>query len=241
MAVLASVLAGGAAGYVAAAMQAEELPGTRAATGGGGSGPAPEPGSVAAAADEVLPSLVSVRAENGSGQSVGSGFVFDERGHVLTNAHVVGGADRVDLVLPDNREVDATVVGTDEAQDIAVLRTDASGLRPVELGDPEAMRVGDTVLAAGSPLRLAGTVTSGIVSAVDREARLGESGRRQEVIQTDAAINVGNSGGPLVNAAGEVVGVNTAIATDGRGNGNIGIGFAVPIDRAGEAAEDIIA
>ncbi|WP_020579386.1 S1C family serine protease [Actinopolymorpha alba] len=247
-----AVLAGGAAGWIGGAVASSTsgsdngapvnlpLPGPLR----GSQSPAPQPGrgsnTIADAAAAVLPSVVTVRATSGRGQGSGSGFVLDGRGHLLTNAHVVSGANTVTVVLPDNRTVRATIVGVDTATDIAVLRTTASGLRPVTLGRSADLRVGESVLAVGSPLRLAGTVTAGIVSALDREAALGES-RRQEVIQTDAAINPGNSGGPLVNAGGQVVGVNTAIATVGpRGSGNIGIGFAIPIDRAVEVAETLI-
>jgi putative serine protease PepD len=183
----------------------------------------------------VLPSVVSVETRRGSG----SGFVIDGSGHVLTNAHVVGRGTTATVVLNDGRRLGATVVGEDEDEDLAVLRVgDASGLTPARLGRSSELAVGDQVLAIGSPLGLSGTVTAGIVSALDREVGLGGSSRRTAV-QTDASINPGNSGGPLVNARGEVVGVNTAIATS-RGGGNIGIGFAIPIDRAAPIAESII-
>ena len=124
--------------------------------------------------------------------------------------------------------------------DIAVLRADPEALEPARIGQSSALRIGQPVIAVGSPLGLDGTVTAGIVSTVERSARLG-GGASQRVIQTDASINPGNSGGPLVNLDGQVVGVNTAIATiSGRASGSIGIGFAVPIDRAVDVAEDII-
>jgi putative serine protease PepD len=240
-----AVLAGGVGGAASAAVigrdgqspvdNAVDLPQATAPRPSGGSG------TVADAAATVLPSVVSVRARSGRGQATGSGFVLDSSGNVLTNAHVVEGASSVSLVLADQRTVSATVVGTDSANDIAVLRTSASNLRPATLGRSSQLRVGETVLAVGSPLGLEGTVTAGIVSTVSRQASIGESGRRQTVIQTDAAINPGNSGGPLVNSAGQVVGVNTAIATLGRqSGGNIGIGFAIPIDRATTIAEGLI-
>jgi putative serine protease PepD len=154
---------------------------------------------------------------------------------VVTNAHVVEGASDVSLVLSNGRTVDARVVGADEDNDLAVLQvstSDAAGLRALTLGRSAQLRVGDPVLAVGSPLGLEGTVTAGIVSAVNRQARLGDNSSSQSAIQTDAAINPGNSGGPLVNTAGQVVGVNTAIATLGSSrSGNIGIGFAIPVDR----------
>ena len=168
------------------------------------------------------------------GRATGSGFAIDQQGHVVTNAHVVEGASDVSLVLSNGRTVDARVVGADEDNDLAVLQvstSDAAGLRALTLGRSAQLQVGDPVLAVGSPLGLEGTVTAGIVSAVNRQARFGDDGTRQSAIQTDAAINPGNSGGPLVNAAGQVVGVNTAIATLGTSrSGNIGIGFAIPVD-----------
>ncbi len=238
-----AVLAGGVGGAASAAVlgrdrqsqvdSAVELPQVNA--------PRAAPGTVADAAAAVLPSVVSVRARSSRGQATGSGFVLDGSGNVLTNAHVVENASSVSLVLADQRTVSATIVGTDSANDVAVLRTSASNLRPATLGRSSQLRVGETVLAVGSPLGLEGTVTAGIVSTVSRQASIGDSGRRQTVIQTDAAINPGNSGGPLVNSAGQVVGVNTAIATLGRqSGGNIGIGFAIPIDRATSIAEGLI-
>ncbi|MFI5729592.1 S1C family serine protease [Kribbella sp. NPDC051587] len=202
-----------------------ELPQAAAPAGG-----APQ-GSISAAAASVLPGVVSVRA----GQATGSGFAIDPQGHVVTNAHVVEGASDVSLVLSSGRQVDADVLGVDANNDLAVLQVstaDASGLRALTLGRSAQLHVGDPVLAVGSPLGLEGTVTAGIVSAVDRQARFGDNNTRQSAIQTDAAINPGNSGGPLVNAAGQVVGVNTAIATLGSSrSGSIGIGFAIPVDR----------
>jgi putative serine protease PepD len=223
-----SIVAGGLAGAVTGARDSDpaavELPQV-------GAPPAAAEGSISAAAASVLPGVVSVRA----GRATGSGFAVDEQGHVVTNAHVVEGASDVSLVLSNGRTVDAEVVGSDEDNDLAVLQVssaDAAGLRALTLGRSAQLRVGDPVLAVGSPLGLEGTVTAGIVSAVDRQARFGDNGTRQSAIQTDAAINPGNSGGPLVNAAGQVVGVNTAIATLGTSrSGNIGIGFAIPVDR----------
>jgi putative serine protease PepD len=231
-----SIVAGGLAGAVTGARDSDpaavELPQV-------GAPPAAE-GSISAAAASVLPGVVSVRA----GRATGSGFAIDQQGHVVTNAHVVEGASDVSLVLSNGRTVDADVVGSDEDNDLAVLQVssaDAEGLRALTLGRSAQLRVGDPVLAVGSPLGLEGTVTAGIVSAVDRQARFGDNGTRQSAIQTDAAINPGNSGGPLVNAAGQVVGVNTAIATLGTSrSGNIGIGFAIPVDRMTTIVEDLI-
>jgi S1-C subfamily serine protease len=200
------------------------------------------PSDLVAAAARVLPGVVSVQVRSGSGGGSGSGWVFDDRGHIVTNNHVVaagGGGGSVSVVGSDGRRLTAEVIGTDPNSDIAVLRVDPSpALRPLDLADLSNTRVGEPVLAVGSPLGLSGTVTAGIVSALDREVRLGGSVRRTAV-QTDASINPGNSGGPLVNARGEVIGVNTAIATL-EGGGSIGIGFAVPIDRAQQVAASLI-
>jgi putative serine protease PepD len=153
---------------------------------------------------------------------------------------VIAGASQVRLVLADGNRIPARVVGSDPRNDIAVLAADASRLRAAQLGVSADLRIGQLVIAVGSPLGLSGTVTAGIISNVDRTARL--AGADRPMIQTDAAINPGNSGGPLVDADGRVVGVNTSIATlGGQRSGNIGIGFAVPIDRAVDVASDILA
>jgi S1-C subfamily serine protease len=224
---------GGAAGYLAGSSPEPTV----------GSQPAPAPAGVPSdlvgAAARALPGVVSVQVRTGSGRASGSGFVFDDRGHIVTNNHVVGSGGTVSVVGSDGRRLTAEVVGTDPSNDIAVLRvTPAAALRPLDLADLAATRVGEPVLAVGSPLGLSGTVTAGIISALDRQVRLGGSAR-QTAVQTDASINPGNSGGPLVNARGEVVGVNTAIATL-EGGGSIGIGFAVPIDRARQVATTLI-
>lgn len=195
----------------------------------------PNPGGdLVAVADQVRQGVVSVRA----GRASGTGFVIDEDWHVLTNHHIVESASAVLVTAPDGTRVRAEVVGSDADSDLAVLRVEpVPSLVSLPLGDSAGVRVGEQVLAVGSPLGLSGTVTSGIVSAVDRRVRIG--GERQAALQTDASINPGNSGGPLVNARGEVIGVNTAIATF-EGGGSIGIGFAIPIDRAADVAADII-
>lgn len=232
-AALVAALAGGAAGVAGARFSTQPVPATalpRAAPAGPGNA-----AGLSATAARVLPSVVSVATAGGGG----SGFVVDDRGHILTNAHVVEGAGQVTVVLNDGRRIQARVLGVDADEDLAVLvADDATGLTPAVLGRSSQLAVGEQVLAIGSPLGLSGTVTAGIVSALDREVRLG--GDSRTAVQTDASINPGNSGGPLVNAGGEVVGVNTAIATSSRGGGNIGIGFAIPIDRAAPIAERII-
>jgi putative serine protease PepD len=195
-------------------------------------------GDLSDIAARVLPSVVSVRVDRGFGQAAGSGFVIDRSGHILTNNHVVESGGAINVVLQSGRSIRATLVGRDSATDLAVLKVaQPTGLEPLTLGRSADAAVGDQVLAVGSPLGLAGTVTAGIVSALDREVRLGSE--RGTALQTDAPINPGNSGGPLVNARGEVIGVNTAIATLGS-QGSIGIGFAIPMDRAAQVADRII-
>jgi putative serine protease PepD len=200
------------------------------------------PDDLVSAAARALPGVVSVQIRTSAGGGSGSGFVFDSNGHIVTNNHVVAAAGRngtVTVVGSDGRRLTAEVVGTDPASDIAVLRVEpTAALRALDLAASGSTRVGESVLAVGSPLGLNGSVTAGIVSALDREVRLG-GGSRRTAVQTDAAINPGNSGGPLVNVRGEVIGVNTAIATL-EGGGNIGIGFAVPIDEAREVATSLI-
>jgi len=170
----------------------------------------------------------------GGGIATGSGFVIDSKGHALTNNHVVEGADKITVKLGDsNATYDAKVIGSDPATDLALLEVDApeSDLHPLSLGRSSEMEVGDPVVAIGNPFGLDRTVTSGIVSALQRQIQAPNGFSIDNVIQTDAAINPGNSGGPLINAAGEVIGINSQIQTGG-GSGNVGIGFAIPIDTA---------
>ena len=164
--------------------------------------------------------------QQASGQ--GSGFVFDADGHIVTNHHVVDGAQSVSVRFWDGSTYDATVVGTDPSTDLAVIKVDAPAdvLLPLALGDSNSLSVGESVVAIGSPFGLEGTLTSGIVSALNREMTSPNNFTISNSIQTDAAINHGNSGGPLLNAAGEVVGVNTQIKSDS--GGSDGIGFAIP-------------
>ncbi|MET0693974.1 MAG: trypsin-like peptidase domain-containing protein [Propionibacteriaceae bacterium] len=230
----AAVLAGGAsgAGVVFALDQDAATSPTIVQERGNGSRAAAPAGSTEAAAQRILPSVVQVRTDQGSG----SGVVMDDRGHVLTNHHVVAGASRVSLVLSTGDRVTADVIGSDRDNDIAVLRVRNGDLPAATLGVSADLRIGQSVIAVGSPLGLTGTVTSGVVSALDRR------GTAEAMIQTDASINPGNSGGPLVDLEGRVVGINTSIATlGGRSSGNIGIGFAVPIDRAADVAQGILA
>ncbi|MFG2004635.1 S1C family serine protease [Spirillospora sp. NPDC048911] len=206
---------------------------------------ATRPGDLRSAAARVQRSVVSIDVRGAAGRSTGSGFAIDGQGNILTNAHVVEGGRTFVVMLPDRRNVSARLVGADAANDIAVLSVGAStSPPPLVMGRSSSLRVGDQVLAVGSPLGLAGTVTSGIVSAAQRQVSLG-NGNRQAAVQTDASINPGNSGGPLVDTRGRVIGVNTAIATlgqgaDGGGSGSIGIGFAIPAERADAIARRLI-
>jgi S1-C subfamily serine protease len=171
--------------------------------------------------------------QEGGGTATGSGFVIDTEGHLLTNNHVVEGADRIRVKLGDSDTTySAKVVGADPATDLALLDVEAPGdqLHPLTLGRSAEMEVGDPVVAIGNPFGLDRTVTSGIVSALQRQIEAPDGFSITNVIQTDAAINPGNSGGPLINARGEVIGINSQIATGGGGGGNVGIGFAIPID-----------
>ncbi|SBV28208.1 putative serine protease PepD [Micromonospora krabiensis] len=206
-----------------------------------------KPESLAGVAERVLPSVVTVRVSSLGGTSEGSGFIVSSDGHVITNDHVVaGGTGKASVVFNDGTSAPATLVGQDPESDIAVMKVDRTGLRPVEFGDSDALAVGDPVLAIGSPLSLANTVTAGIVSALDRTMQAGEPGgpvRYYAAIQTDAAVNHGNSGGPLVDGAGRVVGVNSTIkslVSEGQEAGNIGLAFAIPINQAKRVTQDII-
>jgi S1-C subfamily serine protease len=168
------------------------------------------------------------------GEATGTGFVIDADGHILTNYHVVAGATLVSVGFDDNRVVQARVLGTDATNDLALLEVDPEGLKlaPLQLGDSSTAQVGDPVLAIGNPFGLDRTLTTGVVSALQRQITAPNGFAIQHVIQTDAPINPGNSGGPLLDAAGRVIGINSQIITGGSSAGNVGIGFAVPINTA---------
>jgi S1-C subfamily serine protease len=167
------------------------------------------------------------------GQATGSGIVIDSKGTILTNWHVVENAVKVTISFEDNRTVDAQVIGKDPSNDLALLHVSAEGnkLRPIALGDSSKAQVGDPVLAIGNPYGFARTLTTGVVSALQRQITAPNGFTISNVIQTDAPINPGNSGGPLLNAAGEVIGINSQIES-GNSGGSVGIGFAVPINTA---------
>jgi putative serine protease PepD len=184
-------------------------------------------GDVAAIYRAASPSVVSVRTGSGSG----TGFVVDADGTLVTNAHVVGDASSVQVHFSDERTATATVSGVDTSSDLAVLRVDTADtgpLRALELADSSTVRTGQLAVAIGSPFGLSQTTTAGIVSGTGRHIQAPDGFQIDSVIQTDAPINPGNSGGPLLDANGRVIGVNSQIATGGNGNGNVGIGFAVP-------------
>jgi S1-C subfamily serine protease len=178
----------------------------------------------------------------GGGTATGSGFLIDTEGHIVTNNHVVENADRVEVKLgSSDTTYTAEVVGTDPATDVALLKVDASvdSLHPLSLGKSSEVQVGEPVVAIGNPFGLDRTVTAGIVSAIQRQIQAPNGFSISHVIQTDAAINPGNSGGPLIDSEGRVIGINSQIQTGGSGDGNVGIGFAVPIDTAREVVSQI--
>ncbi len=206
---------------------------------------------VASIAAQVLPSVVLIEVRGADGEGTGSGFVLQSDGYLLTNAHVatadVGSGRSITVVFSDGSQTAAELVGVTTDYDLAVLKVDRAGLTPLTLGDSDQVVVGDPVVAIGAPLGLQGTVTTGIVSAMNRPVTAGDSSAPAFInaIQTDAAINPGNSGGPLVNAAGEVIGINSAIAqppgtTLSGTAGSIGLGFAIPANQARHTAEQLI-
>ena len=190
--------------------------------------------------ERVGPSVVSVLVDLGGGDfASGSGVIFDAQGHIMTNNHVIQDAKRVNVTLDDGRQYDARIVGTDPLTDLAVLRIEGVVYPNVPFTNPESVRVGQWVIAIGNALGLPGgpTVTVGIVSAVDRTLVVGRGQNLYNLIQTDAIINPGNSGGPLLNLAGEIIGINTAVLRGGRVEG---IGFAVSMETAIPVAQELI-
>ena len=220
--------------------------------------PAPAPGSTARPADSVagiasgvLPSVVAIKVTGAAGSGTGSGFVIRSDGYIVTNNHVVAaaaGGGEITVVFQDGSQSAAKIVGRDESYDLAAIKVTRTGLKTLNFGDSASMVVGDSVIAIGAPLGLQGTVTTGIVSALNRPVSAGGEDSAPafiNAIQTDAAINPGNSGGPLVNMQGQVIAVNSAIArvpgTGGLGQGgNIGLGFAIPSQQARRTVEQLI-
>ncbi|WP_420918943.1 S1C family serine protease [Streptomyces lonarensis] len=215
-----------------------------------------QPGTVAAIAEGALPGVVTLYSSGGGAGGTGTGFVLDDEGHILTNEHVVRPArdgGRIQVSFHNGDAVRAELVGSDSGYDLAVVKvTGVSGLSALPLGDSDTVRVGDSVVAIGSPFDLDGTVTAGIISAVNRPITAGGEGDGSDIsyvnaLQTDAPINPGNSGGPLVDQSGRVIGINSAIRTPGgpdadgesRG-GSVGLGFAIPVNQAKRIAEELI-
>ncbi|MEU5094852.1 trypsin-like peptidase domain-containing protein [Streptomyces sp. NPDC020996] len=216
-----------------------------------------DPGTVAAVAARALPSTVTIQAESTSGEGgTGTGFVFDTQGHIVTNNHVV--ADAVDggkltATFPNGKKYDAEVVGHAQGYDVAVikLKNAPSDLKPLTLGNSDKVAVGDSTIAIGAPFGLSNTVTTGIISAKNRPVAssdgTGSNASYMSALQTDASINPGNSGGPLLDAQGNVIGINSAIQSTGSGglggtsqSGSIGLGFAIPINQAKYVAQQLI-
>jgi putative serine protease PepD len=208
---------------------------------------------VEAVSQRVLPSVVQLRVRSGDRSGAWSGMVLTPDGLLLTNNHVIenaaGGAGEITALFQDGRSSPVQIIGRDPESDIAVVKAaNASGLTPIEMGNSDAVRVGQQVVAVGSPLGLGGTVTAGIVSALDRAVSVGsdkpgDSSPVLNAIQTDAAINPGNSGGPLVDIEGRLIGINSAIASVGGGpndeSGSVGLGFAIPINQAKRIADEL--
>lgn len=205
----------------------------------------PLPGSVAEIAERIRPSVVAIETSftpadelGATGEAAGTGVVIDQEGHILTNAHVVAQAEQIEVILSGERRLQAKIIGRDPLTDLAVLQAESDGLEPAVLGESSVLRVGDGLIAVGNALNIeegrSPTVTQGIVSALDRSIET-NTGVLLHLIQTDAAINPGNSGGPLLNLAGEVVGINTAVA-----GGAQNIGFAIAITPAKPLIEELI-
>ncbi|MFG2890226.1 trypsin-like peptidase domain-containing protein [Streptomyces sp. NPDC048248] len=219
-----------------------------------------KPTSVSGIAQKALPSVVTIEAQGATGEGgTGTGFIYDKQGHILTNNHVVAGAaeggGKLTATFSNGKKYDVEVVGRAQGYDVAVVKLkNASGaaLTPLPLGKSSSVRVGDATIAIGAPFGLSGTVTTGIISAKDRPVASsdggGTSASYMSALQTDASINPGNSGGPLMDAAGNVIGINSAIQSAGSGggmgepqqSGSIGLGFAIPIDQAKRVAQDLI-
>ncbi|MGZ0203634.1 S1C family serine protease, partial [Streptomyces sp. RM1] len=252
-----ALLASGIGGVVGAYVEREGLGGevTLPQAGRVPAGRAPD--SVAGIAARALPSVVTLHVSGSGEEGTGTGFVLDDRGHILTNNHVVAAAasgGKISATFSDGDSVRATVVGRDSGYDLAVVQVHGvRGLTPLTLGDSDGVRVGDPVVAIGAPFDLANTVTAGIISAKERPITAGgEEGDGSDVsyvdaLQTDAPINPGNSGGPLLDSRAHVIGINSAIRsadggsdTEGGQAGSIGLGFAIPVNQARRVAEELI-
>jgi putative serine protease PepD len=230
-AILALVAGGGTAGGVVAEKYLIDHPATTVATTAASStaSSSASTDSLAAVAAAVEPSIVTVTVDSASSESLGSGVVLSSTGLILTNNHVISSSGQVSVRLSTGKTVPATVVATDTTHDLALVQaTGLTGLTPVTFASTSSVAVGDTVLAFGAPLGLSGTVTSGIVSALNRSVDTGTE-KLTGLLQTDASINEGNSGGALVDTSGHVIGINVAIATASQQDtGSVGLGFAIP-------------
>ena len=247
--VLASLLAGGVGGVLGTQWLDDRRPSDAQLPLAPVSAGDIEPTGVAAIAQAVLPSVVAIEVRTATGSGTGSGFVLRDDGYLLTNNHVVDAAadgGEIVVVFADGSEEDAELVGRTSEYDLAVIKVDREGLTPLVLGNSDEVVVGEPVVAIGAPLGLASTVTTGIVSALNRPVTAGDPQAPAFInaIQTDAAINPGNSGGPLVNIRGEVIGINSAIAqapgATQQSAGSIGLGFAIPSEQARRTAEQLI-
>lgn len=248
---------GGGLGYTLAKNDDDTGSTTVSASTSGGGDLKRDPGTVAGVAAKALPSTVTIEAESSSGEGgTGTGFVFDTQGHIVTNNHVVADAvdgGKVTATFPDGKKYNAEVVGHAKGYDVAVikLKNAPSDLKPLTLGDSDKVAVGDSTIAIGAPFGLSNTVTTGIISAKNRPVASsdgsGSSSSYMSALQTDASINPGNSGGPLLDASGNVIGINSAIQSTGGGglggttqSGSIGLGFAIPINQAKNVAQQLI-
>ena len=240
---------GGGVGYLVARETVPPVTAEATTVQAGAVLPSVMPGSIAEIAAAVQPAVVQLNVASGAGEGTGSGFVISEDGYIITNHHVAGVAGQggsIEVAFSDGSTAQGRLVGSNPGYDIAVVKVDRTGLTTVPLGSSGDLNVGDSVIAVGSPLGLSGTVTTGIVSALNRPVTAGGEGEVAFInaIQTDAAINPGNSGGPLLDGAGEVIGVNSAIASMGVGAdgqaGSIGLGFSIPIDVVKRISTEII-
>lgn len=249
--VLALLLAAGVGGAVGAgvALSTDDQPSAQSASPSAGESVSQTESTAAAIYKRAKDAVVEVHSTTGGqssplgqgqGTATGSGFVIDKQGHIVTNEHVVDGATKVTVQFSDQSEANATIVGTDASTDIAVLKVDrpASKLMPLSFASTSSLEVGNPVVAIGSPFGLEGTLTTGVISGLGREIKAPNGFTIENAVQTDAALNHGNSGGPVLDMNGRVIGVASQIESDS--GGNVGIGYAVPADTAQRVARELI-